>query len=134
LAASVGVVNQPGVGAPARERHLERVDHERGAHVGGHRPADDQPGVGVLDGGEVEPALAGAQVGDVSDPQHVGSVGVELPLDKIGGWRDPRDPDCRLEPLARPDAGDTGGFHQPGDPLAADPDPVLEPELGVDPR
>ena len=31
-----------------RERHLQRVDHERRAHVRRDRPADDRPGVGVL--------------------------------------------------------------------------------------
>src|SRR5436190_12555596 len=46
---------------------------------------------------------------------------------------DPRDPDGRLEALAGPDAGDSGGFHQPRDPLAPDPDAVLEAQLGVDP-
>src|SRR5207248_10316286 len=33
-----------------------------------------------------------------------------------------------------PDARDTGGFHQAGDPLARDPDLMLEPQLRVDPR
>src|SRR6202042_250916 len=33
----VGMVDQPRVRASARERHLQRVDDERGAGVGGHR-------------------------------------------------------------------------------------------------
>ena len=134
LAALVGVVDQPWVGASAREGHPERVDDQGRAHVGGHRPADDQPRVGVLDGGEVQPALAGAQVGDVSGPQHVRTRRVEVALDEVGGRGDPGDPDRGLPPLSRPDACDTGGFHQPGDALASDPDVVLELELGVDPR
>ena len=36
--------------------------------------------------------------------------------------------------LSRPDAGDTGGLHQPRDPLLPDPDVVLEAQLGMDPR
>jgi len=80
----------PGSGR-RRERHLERVDDDCGAGVGGHRPAHDQPRVGVLDGREVQPALAGAQVGDVRDPQHVRAIGTELPLDQISGGRDARD-------------------------------------------
>ena len=40
LAALVGVVDQAGRRAPASDRHLQRVDHERRAHVRGHRPAD----------------------------------------------------------------------------------------------
>jgi hypothetical protein len=102
--------------------------------MGGHRPADDQPGVGVLDRGEVQPALAGPQVGDVSDPQHVRTRRVEVALDEVGGRGDPGDPDRRLPPLSRPDARDTGGFHQPGDPLLPNPDLMLEPQLRVDPR
>jgi len=125
---------RPGVRTPARERHPERVDDQARAHVGGHRPADDQPRVGVLDGGEVQPPLAGAQIGDVSDPQHVRAIGAELPLDQIARGRDPRDPDRGAPPLAGPDAGDTSGFHQPRDPLAPHADVVLEPELGMDPR
>jgi hypothetical protein len=44
LPALVGMVDQPGVRAPARERPLQGVDHEARAHVGRHRPAGDQPG------------------------------------------------------------------------------------------
>src|ERR1035437_9565331 len=44
LRALVGVVDQPGVRSSARERHLERVDDQASAHVGGHRPAPDLPG------------------------------------------------------------------------------------------
>jgi hypothetical protein len=61
-------------------------------------------------------------------------IGAKLPLYQVARWCDPRDPDRRAPPLARPDAGDTGGFHQPGDPLAPDADVVLETPLGVDPR
>ena len=68
-------MDQPGRWSPACERHLQRVDDQRGAHVGGHRPADDLTRERVLDGGEVQPALAGPQVGDVSDPQHVRASG-----------------------------------------------------------
>ena len=99
LAALVGMVDQPAPWTPARERHLEGVDDERRAHVGRHRPADDQPGVGVLHRGEVQPALAGAQVGDVSNPQHVRPRRREVTLDQIGGRCDPRDPNRRLPPL-----------------------------------
>jgi hypothetical protein len=78
--------------------------------------AIDQPGVGVLDGGEVQPALAGAQVGDIRNPQHVRTRRLEVAIDEVGGGRDPWDPDRRLEALSGPDARDTGGFHQPRDP------------------
>jgi hypothetical protein len=124
----------PGPGTPAAERHLERVDDQGGAHVGGHRPADDRPRVGVLHRGEVQPPLPAPQVGDVRDPQHVRSGGPKVALDKVRGGLDAGHADRRPPPLAWPHARDTGGFHQPGDALAPDPDPVLHPQLGVDHR
>jgi hypothetical protein len=63
-----------------------------------------------------------------------GASGPELPLDQVARRRDPRDPDRGAQPLAGPDPGDTGRFHEPRHALAPDPDPVLEPQLGVDPR
>ena len=41
LAALVGVPDQPGRRAAVRERHLQGVVDELGAHVIGHAPADD---------------------------------------------------------------------------------------------
>jgi hypothetical protein len=53
LAALIGVVDQTGVGLSARDRHVQCVDDEIGAHVIGDAPADDPAAVGVLDGDEV---------------------------------------------------------------------------------
>jgi hypothetical protein len=63
--------------AAVRERYLERVDDQLGAHVVGHRPAGDPPRVEVLDGGQVQPALPGPEVGDVGDPDAIRAVGGE---------------------------------------------------------
>src|SRR5437773_8166116 len=49
------------------------VADEAGAHVVGHRPAHHRPGADVYDRRQVQPALSGADVGDVAAPQ-----GVEL--------------------------------------------------------
>ena len=57
LAALIGMPDQPGLGPALRERHLQRVGDELGAHVIGHRPADDPAAVDVLHGDEVQPAL-----------------------------------------------------------------------------
>src|SRR5919106_2452446 len=127
-------MDQTGPRAPALKRHLERVDDERRAHVGGHRPADDRPRIGVLHRGEVEPPFSAAQVGDVRDPEQVRTGGPKVALDEVRRGLDAGHPDCRAPPLAWPDARDTGGFHQSSDALAPDPDPVLEAQLGVDPR
>jgi hypothetical protein len=42
-----------------------------------------------LDRGEVDPALPGAQVGDVGDPQHVRARRCELALDESSATRTP---------------------------------------------
>jgi len=93
-------MDQPGVRQAAVKRHLERVDDELGAHVVGHAPPDDPPRVGVLDGGEVDPALPGPQVGDVRDPQDVGPVGPKASLDEVVGDADARDADRRAAALS----------------------------------
>jgi hypothetical protein len=56
-AALVAVVDQAGLGAAARDGHLERVDDELGAEVVGDRPADDPAAVAVHHRGQVQPAL-----------------------------------------------------------------------------
>src|SRR5215210_99393 len=63
LRALVAMMDEPGRGPAAVQRHLERVDDELVAHVAGHAPAGDPARVGVLEGGEVDPALPGPQVG-----------------------------------------------------------------------
>ena len=73
LAAGVGVVHQPGqVGDPGLvsgpDRHLERVEHQLGAHVGGGLPAEDAPGVGVQDERDVDEPGRGRDVGEVGYP------------------------------------------------------------------
>ena len=112
------------------QRHLERVDDELGAHVIGHRPADDPARVGVLDGGEVDPALPGAQVGDVGHPQHVGLGRAEVALDEVVGDADAADADRRAAALGAHQARDAGGAHEALDALARDHDAVCEPQLG----
>src|SRR6266545_3255548 len=99
LAALVGVPDQPGVRSTMCKRHLQCVGDELGAQVVGHRPADDPAAVEVLDGDEVEPALPGAQVGDVGDPAAVRSAGGEVALEEIVGDPDAGHPDRRRPPF-----------------------------------
>jgi hypothetical protein len=47
------MVDQPGLGLAPRDRHLECVGDEIGAHVIGHAPAHDPATERVLDGGQV---------------------------------------------------------------------------------
>jgi hypothetical protein len=95
--------------------------------------ADDHPGERILDGGEVEPALPGAQVGDVRDPQHVRLPRPELAFDEIIGHPDTGHPDRSAALLDLHQAGDPGRPHQPLHASARDADALAEPELGLHP-
>src|SRR3954467_13035157 len=65
LHAAVRVVDQPRRRLPAPDRHEQGVAGELAAEVVGHAPADDLAGRQVLDGGEVQPALAGRDVREI---------------------------------------------------------------------
>src|SRR2546430_14527252 len=86
LGAAVGVVDELDVGAGAAqpERHLERVEHEVGAHVRRELPADDHPTVGVDHEREVDEPLPAAQIAQVGDPELARTRGAEVALDEVG--------------------------------------------------
>jgi len=96
-----------------------------------HRPADDPPGVEVLDVREVQKPLPRRDVGDVSRPRLVRCGRVEVPLEQIRSDPDAGQTDRGPPPLTGQHPGDSGGFHQSLHTLAPDPDPVLEPQLSV---
>jgi hypothetical protein len=58
-------------GPTAGDGHVEGLNDEVGAHLVTRRPADDLAAEDIEDDGEVTSALAGGDVGDVSDPQLV---------------------------------------------------------------
>jgi len=102
-----------GVGSGAPEGHRQRVDDEQRVLVFVHRPADGAAMAQVADGGEVELALAGGELGDVGDPAQVRSLGTEHSLQPIG---------CRgdVEAAAPPLLAGVGAdeavlTHDPGD-------------------
>src|SRR3954468_4759073 len=49
-----------------------------------HRPADDPPAVQVHDGGQIEPSLAGLDIGDIGEPDPVQRGGGEVAIEQIG--------------------------------------------------
>ena len=63
LAAAVGMMDEAHSWAPPLDRHGERGDGELGAHVVAHGPTDHLAGEQIEDHGQVEPALAGCDVG-----------------------------------------------------------------------
>jgi hypothetical protein len=106
-----------GAGAALMQRHPQRVQDERGAHVPGELAADHAPAVGVDDEGKEHYLLPAAQVGQVGDPELVRAAGAEVAVDEIGAA--PSDEvRCRVAPrlAAALGAADPVGAHQPLDP------------------
>jgi len=125
LSPGIGVMDELDVGAGAalRERHAQCVEDEIGAHVAGELPADDPAAVDVNDKAEEHQALVAAQIGEVRDPQLVGSGRGEIAVDEI---RPP--PSHRVSDRGPPrlaaalGALDAVGAHQPRNTVAADVD------------
>ena len=69
--------------APLPERHVESVEHQLGAQMSLHRPADDPAAEGVEDHGQIEKAGPGRDVGYIGHPQAIGRGGGEVALDQI---------------------------------------------------
>src|SRR5712691_11974652 len=132
LDAVIGVVDETGTGPTPADRHRQCVADELGPEMVGDAPADDPPAPGVADGGEIEEAGPGREIGDVGDPEAVRTVPPELSLDEIGGEVGPRIADRRPDEAAAMDALQPGPAHQPGDPLAATVD-AGGSQVGVDP-
>jgi hypothetical protein len=126
------MMNESGARPTAVQRHLKGVDDQLTAHMIGHRPADDPAAVGVLDGGEVDPALPGAQIGDVGHPQQVRPVGAKAALDEVVGDADPGDADRCAAALARDQARQARNAHQALHAFARDDHALAEPKLGRD--
>ena len=98
----------PGLSEP--QRHPERVEHERGAHVLSQLPAHDHPREHIDHEAEVGNALPAAQISEIANPQAIRRRRREVALDQISG------PDSRRIGF--------GGPPRPPPPLRAD-DPVL---------
>ena len=83
LRASVRMYGATGHLAAASHRHGEGVDGQDGLHPVTDRVADDPARPDVLDGAQVELALAGVVLGDVGQPQPIRRLGAEVPPDQI---------------------------------------------------
>src|SRR5256885_15469276 len=73
--------------AASLECHGEGGNGEFGAHMLAHRSADDLASEQVEDHGQVEPTFAGRDVGDIRQPDLIGPVGYEIPIQQVGGYR-----------------------------------------------
>src|SRR5918994_219670 len=125
----------PGAGRRARrarpQGHLQGGADELRAQVGGHRPPDDAAAAGVQHDSEVQPALAGRDVGEVRYPQAVQRGRSELPPHQIRRRRGPPVRDGRPRPPAAPAPRKPGGPHEAGD-APAPPAPPPRPPLRQD--
>ena len=62
---------------------LQRIEHEVRVHGTADAPAHDASGKHVDNEGDVQPALPGRDIGEVRDPQLIGTLSLELPIDPI---------------------------------------------------
>ena len=99
---------------------VEGVDDQRGGHVGGHGIADDPPGPDIEHDGEVQPAPAGGDAGDVAGPHPIRPAGAEPPAHQVLRRRSGagRALEAGLAPPV--DAADAVLAHEPLDALVVD--------------
>ncbi|MNS33180.1 hypothetical protein D3C72_652870 [compost metagenome] len=82
LAALIRVVNDI-LWAALRERHIQRLQHQRGTQMAAHGPAHNAPAVHIQHHCEIEEACCGRNVGRIGDPQTVRHVSLEVALHQI---------------------------------------------------
>jgi len=119
---------------PPLDCHGERGDGEFGMQVLAHRPANHLAGEQVEDHGQIEPALAGRNVGDIGQPDLIRPVGDKILLEQVCRHREGMlAVGCAQAIAARRPRPDTMLAHNPFDPLAAD-GLARGPQFGVDAR
>ena len=150
LAALIRVVQQGIRLAASPDRHDQRVGDELRRHAGAHRPADHPAREQIDDGGHIEPALRGPDVGEVGNPlpvgsrcfeaavEHIGSDGGRLPLTQIGRQAPPsRTRSESLQPHQSLDPVQSAGYPL-GEQIVPHPPgtigPVAREEAGTDLR
>jgi hypothetical protein len=86
LAAAIGMEREALGRAASFDGHGKGVADQRGSHVVGHAEAHDSPAGQIDAGRQIQPALVGADVGDVADvgaveSDRVGSEGTVKAVD-----------------------------------------------------
>jgi hypothetical protein len=134
LGAMIAMVNQSRSGIPAPQRHVQGVYHYPGSQVGGHRPADHPPRVGIQNERQIHPALPTSEIRDVRHPQPVRGLGCEVALHQVGSEWYPLDPLRPRSSLASATAALKARFsHQPRHSLPAAANVLRQTQLGVHP-
>src|SRR5882762_2184654 len=128
------MVNQTGARPLCRNGHRYGRQWQFGAQMIRHRPADDLAAVEVQDGGQIEPALIGLDVGDVGEPDPVRRSGGEVAVEQVRGDREVVPAIGRPHPpWPRHDGPDAVTAHQSLKATAARP-AALSPQLDMDAR
>ena len=83
MRAVIAVMNAPLWRVSPGQHHLQRLVGQLGGDVGAHRPAHYAPRPYVHHERQIQPALAGLDVGDVREPRRVGAAGLEPALDQV---------------------------------------------------
>ena len=84
LAAPVRVEDQSGRWLAPEPRHAQGIRDQAGLHVRLHAPAHHLAADQVDHGGQVQPAIAGGDIGDVAGPDPVGRIHRELAVEQVG--------------------------------------------------
>jgi hypothetical protein len=115
------------------DRHFQCRQHELGAQMRLHRPADDPTAERIEHDGEIQEAGHRRDIRDVGDPKLVGAVGGEIPLHQVRRRARVAIPPGGDDATAAADADDASRPHQPGNPLLADC-PAFGSQLGMNSR
>ncbi|MDR7303603.1 hypothetical protein JOF55_003784 [Haloactinomyces albus] len=113
-------------------RGVQAVGDEAGAQVAGHGIAQHPARAGIEDGGQVQPALVGGDVGDVAGPALVRDPGCEVPPGQVRGGFRLVCGNCGAHPLTRVDTDEVVDAHQPFHALVVD-HPASVAQFGMHP-
>ena len=130
LRALVGVMHDP-IGAALCKRHVQRPEHQFGAKMVGHRPSHHPAAEHIEHDRQIHEPRQGRHVGDVSHPDAVRRLGLELAFDPVRRRTITRlhTRGARAPTPAHP--GQPCLAHQTSHPFAAHRAPA-GPEFGVD--
>ena len=85
LDAAVGMKHQAGRGLTMSQGHAPSGQNQFGVDVFAHGPAGEPAAVKVQNAGQIEPAFLGGDIGDVTEPDLVGSAGSGQIGQGVGG-------------------------------------------------
>lgn len=76
--------NQPRLRTTCGDGHFECGAHQLRRHFWRHGPAHNLAGIKIHDGRQIQPAAAGADVGDVTDLSLIWPLNVKLTIQDVG--------------------------------------------------